>query len=158
MPQSDRQYDPRAALPMVLLRHTTPAGGGGESGGGSGGGGFHFDWVLGRCGIEEAKRSPDIRDAVTIRLGARPDGPDDAGAEPRGAQRLPDHRRRYLWIEGELSQGRGTIERVATGLWWGPEVGGAGDDGALRFRARFEGEPGETRWELGPDGLARVAS
>ena len=135
------EADPEGPLPMVLLRHTTPDGS------------SHFDWLLGRCSVEEAGRSPDTRDAVTLRLNAPPDF---RGADRLDAQRLPDHRRLYLWFEGELSEGGGRVERVAIGQWWGLETDPIGRHDAQRFRARFEGEPQATRWELAPDGLTRI--
>lgn len=125
-------------FPMVLLRHTLPDGS------------WHFDWLLGRCGLDEAKSTPDVRDVVAMRVFGRVDaaapGPGDQGV----AERLPDHRRLYLWHEGEVSGGRGVVERVACGSWRGVLETGGG----LRFEARFDG--GRWRRWLCEDGRARV--
>lgn len=118
---------------MVLLRHMLADGS------------SHFDWVLGMCGMEAARGEPEVRDAVTFRLADRVDEVGDVGAGARRleGERLPDHRRRYLWYEGEIEPGRGRVERVASG-WWKPEFLSAGQ---VRFAAQFErGEPVCWRW------------
>jgi hypothetical protein len=48
---------------------------------------------------------------LTFRTHDRP----DASPAPFLATRLPDHRSLYLDYEGEVSQGRGHVERVASG-------------------------------------------
>ncbi|MFM9958339.1 MAG: hypothetical protein ACKVZJ_09685 [Phycisphaerales bacterium] len=113
---------------MALLRHTLPDGS------------HHFDWVLGLCSMEAAQAEPDRRDAVTFRVAERVDverGADGAASQPRliEGERLPDHRRRYLWYEGEVEGGRGCVERVAAG-WWRPDVVSADE---VKLCAAFEG-------------------
>jgi hypothetical protein len=95
---------------MVLLRHELPDGSG------------HFDWLLER---------PNYPDLLTFRVQERIDqlGPGAAGF---AATRLADHRRAYLTYEGPISDGRGSVTRVAAGTCEVQE----GPDG-LRIRGAF---------------------
>ncbi|MBN8644535.1 MAG: hypothetical protein J0L61_04755 [Planctomycetes bacterium] len=116
------------AFPMVLLRHTLPDGT------------WHFDWLLATCTLDAAKDAPDVRDVVTLRVTEPVHAPGSIGGT---AERLADHRRLYLWFEGEISGNRGRVFRVAAGLWCRRESG----PGGFRFTARFEG--GDWRgWRL----------
>ena len=49
---------------------------------------------------------------TTFRVTRRPD---EAGAVAFDAERLADHRRDYLTLEGEISGGRGCVSRIAYG-------------------------------------------
>lgn len=80
----------------VLLRHDLPDGS------------WHFDWLIDAVGVG----GPDDRNLIAFRLTERPDG----GHHAFDATRLPDHRRLYLNFEGELSENRGTITKIAE---WG---------------------------------------
>lgn len=77
----------------VLLKHTLPDGS------------SHLDWMLDIGGTEGAR-------LVTYRLERRPD---DVAVTTLDALRLEDHRRVYLDYEGEISGGRGEVERVCSG-------------------------------------------
>ncbi len=74
--------------------------------------GLHYDFM-----VETAPGGPLQTWAV--------DGEPVAGIERR-ARLLPDHRRAYLTYEGEVSGGRGTVNRWDEGTCeveeWGPEV------------------------------------
>ena len=77
----------------VALRHQPP----GEA--------AHYDWMWTRTG---ALPGPDERVLTTFRLHAPPL---EAGVSFE-ATRLPDHRARYLWYEGDIGRGRGVVTRV----------------------------------------------
>lgn len=66
-------------------------------------GSSHHDWLI--------ERAPADAPLLTFRTGSRPDG-----ARGFEAERLPDHRRRYLDYEGPLDGGRGHVRRIAAGL------------------------------------------
>ncbi|MEO1007932.1 MAG: hypothetical protein AAFX79_05160 [Planctomycetota bacterium] len=83
---------PPIRLPTVLLRHDLPDGT------------RHFDWML------AAEPDPDSP-LVTFRVEERI----DRGPPAFRAERLADHRRRYLDYEGPISGGRGRVSRVASG-------------------------------------------
>ncbi len=82
---------------MVLLEHSRPDGT------------AHFDWLLARSEEVEAAE----RDLLTFRVNVRVDEIEEGTAD---AARLPDHRGRYLWFEGDLGGQRGVVRRVAEGL------------------------------------------
>jgi len=82
-------------------------------------GSWHYDWLLER-------ESAGAR-VVTFRVGERIDERRAGGFE---AERIGDHRRMYLDYEGEVSRGRGTVERVARGTCEVLEEG----EGRLRAR------------------------
>jgi hypothetical protein len=82
---------------MVLLEHARPDGS------------FHYDWLLARSEQVEA----DERSLLTFRVNTRVDEIENGVVD---AARLPDHRGRYLWFEGDLGENRGTVRRVAEGL------------------------------------------
>lgn len=80
--------------PVVLLRHEA-----GQSP-------PHVDWMIARNASGHGPlltfRLPDRLDTLAIRGTTR-------------AQRIQDHRPRYLRCDGPLGQGRGRIRRIATG-------------------------------------------
>ena len=80
---------PPRPVPSVILRHDTPDGG------------WHFDWMI---LLENAR-------LLTFRVDERPDQASTAFE----AIRLADHRAAYLDFEGELTDGRGRVTRVARG-------------------------------------------
>lgn len=68
----------------------------------------HFDWLLERtAGVDENERA----------LAAFRVDQSDALLAPGvfQATRIQDHRRRYLTYQGPISNGRGIVERVASG-------------------------------------------
>jgi hypothetical protein len=82
---------------MVILEHARPDGS------------FHYDWMLARSEqVEAAERA-----LLTFRVNLRVDEIERGVAD---AARLPDHRGRYLWFEGDLGGNRGVVRRVAEGL------------------------------------------
>lgn len=123
----------------VQLRHTLPNGS------------HHFDWLL---DVADAPQSP----LTTFRL---PDALHTMkpGSEMR-ALRIADHRRLYLEYEGKLSDNRGSVKRVTSGLitefshdadeWnltlqWDEST--FGEDSHVqeqRLLLRCEGDPAET--------------
>jgi len=102
---------------MVLLRHTLADGS------------EHFDWMLERGGTLLTWRVQEIPVAGGI-----------------VAERLADHRVAYLSYEGEISGGRGRVERVRFGeaevleegptrvRWRGCWAGGAWEEWEARER------------------------
>lgn len=95
----------------VILRHHTPDGA------------WHYDWMLERC------PGGPLR---TFRIMERPDAP---ACGPFDAEPLPDHRSVYLEFEGEISGGRGSVERAASGVVVSMEE----QPGTLRVRVAFGG-------------------
>lgn len=102
-------------LRWVLLRHDLPSGG------------WHFDWML--------QRSSGAEGLLTFRVESRPDQPGFGFFE---ADRLDDHRTAYLDYEGEVSGGRGSVRRVASGVLVSLDEEG----GRLEVEIDVEGE----RW------------
>lgn len=107
----------------VLLKHTMPDGP------------WHYDWLLARDGDDEgAGAGPVISFRVDLDIRRR-------SLAAFNAIRLPDHRPQYLTYEGEISEGRGAVERIAAGRcfvdqeWPNLIAGAVGWEGALR---RFE--------------------
>lgn len=84
----------------VLLEHRVPDG---ES---------HFDWLL---APDVGPYEPDDRVLIAFRVTRRVDSVDLE--TPFEAERIPDHRFLYLDYQGELSRGRGDVERLAEGMW-----------------------------------------
>lgn len=68
----------------------------------------HFDWLL-------AVDDPPVRPLLTWRCEDRPDLA--AAGEALAAQRIEPHRTAYLEFEGPLSGNRGTVQRIADGVW-----------------------------------------
>lgn len=96
-----RDRDDTSPARTVLLRHTLA------------GGTPHFDWLFEAAYPAVGTTSND--DAPTLdgfRLAVDPAIASAFNADPHG---FP-HRRRYLWYEGELSGGRGTVRRVWSGV------------------------------------------
>jgi len=77
------------------------------------GGASHFDWLIDRPDLTIEHR------LISFRCARRPDF---VGLPGFYAQRLPDHRARYLTYEGVISGDRGVVERVALGEVLGLEV------------------------------------
>lgn len=69
----------------------------------------HVDWMW---APRPDHVGDDERVLTTLRL---PRAPLEM-AGPFVALRLPDHRGRYLWFEGDLGRGLGTVERVWEGI------------------------------------------
>lgn len=95
-------------VPAVVLWHE-PAGGA-----------PHFDWMIART---PHPAGDDDRCLLTYRTSVSP--PEAAGAFE--AIPIEMHRARYLWYEGALSDGRGTVRRV----WAGRARVVAGEGGPL---------------------------
>jgi len=76
----------------VLLLHTLADGS------------WHYDWML--------ERPDPAARLLTFRVARRIHEAASHGFE---AERIADHRRMYLEYEGEISGGRGEVERVARG-------------------------------------------
>jgi len=94
----------------VILRHTLPDGS------------WHCDWLVEREGNGLVP---------TWRTGhARPDDPE---VQAFDAQRIGEHRAVYLGYEGEVSGGRGRVERLASGEILESQWG----DGSLVLSAKF---------------------
>ena len=133
-PQSPAPSDP-AMAPMVLLRHTLPDGT------------WHYDWLLARSAppadpgtVEPAGAAGML---LSFRIGHRPDDP---AVHTIAADHLGDHRVAYLTFEGDVSGGRGRVDRVASGwcrvIQENPEH--------VEFLACFDGV--ERRWRGKPRG------
>lgn len=84
--------------PCVLLRHDEP------------GGGWHLDWLMARWKTQG--QGDDHGPLICYRVHVRPD---EAGIDRFEGERLCDHRSHYLNYEGEVSNQRGRVKRVATG-------------------------------------------
>jgi len=78
----------------VILLHTLPSG---DS---------HFDWLIDQPEIPTEHR------LISLRCNIRPDSADLGSFS---ATRLPDHRAYYLRFEGELTDSRGSVARLADG-------------------------------------------
>ena len=94
----------------VLLRHTLPDGT------------WHFDWMIDRDG-----EGPLVTFRVQDRL-------EFEEISAFAAQRIGDHRRVYLDFEGEVSGGRGRVERVAAGV-----VDRLSEGAEIEVEVRFDG-------------------
>lgn len=77
---------------MVLLEHTLPSGE------------MHFDWMFERPGVADGP-------LVSYRTFQRPDLL--PGGSHMLAERIGDHRPTYLEFEGPVSNGRGSVRRLA---------------------------------------------
>lgn len=106
-------------VPTVVLRHDLPDGS------------HHFDWMVAR----DDSPSPPLatwrlpRPAHELRCGESVD-----------AVQLNDHRAVYLEYEGEVSDNRGRVRRVARGFARG--VSGGAEDLACVLEIRWEGPGG----------------
>lgn len=100
----------------VLLHHLTP------------GSGSHYDWLLAPDG---GPHGPDEPLLLCFRVADRIDRM-EAG-QGFDAERIADHRWLYLSYEGELSDGRGRVERVAEGHWRPESVGSDGIRGVIEW-------------------------
>ena len=103
---------PRAAL----LHHLTPASGG------------HYDWLL---APDAGPHGAEDRVLLCFRVVDRIDRL-EAG-QGFEAERIADHRWLYLTYEGELSRGRGRVERVAEGLWEPRSIGADAISGVIEW-------------------------
>ncbi len=106
----------------VVLRHELPDGS------------HHFDWMLERLGC---MGGDEDRSLVTFRLSGSP-----VGVNTLDAEAIADHRKRYLWYEGPVSDQRGHVTRVASGecQWLRHE------DGGFEVMVKLDQEPGEALW------------
>lgn len=78
---------------MVLLKHDLPDGC------------WHYDWLIER---PQDPGGPLLALRVLERI-------DTLAQGQFQAERIPDHRQHYLAFEGEVSDGRGIVKRLATG-------------------------------------------
>lgn len=95
-------HDREIALPrIVLLRHEVdrPLSRGGKEPATASG--SHFDWMFERQGVLLTWATEPLQSL--------------SGICEVDAERLADHRLAYLHYEGEISQGRGRVRRVAAG-------------------------------------------
>ena len=119
---------------IVLLEHRTPDGG------------SHFDWLL---APDEGRYDANDRVLITFRVSQRVDLPaHGAGFE---AQRIADHRWLYLGYEGDLSNSRGSVMRLAEGIWTPELIRPESISGMMEwdggFQVRLEGRLiGDDRW------------
>lgn len=81
----------------ALLLHRTPDGS------------SHFDWLIERA----AGADPDERALIAFRTDVRAD---EAADRTFNGVRITDHRRLYLDFEGALSDSRGHVQRIASGV------------------------------------------
>ncbi|MCL4222684.1 MAG: hypothetical protein KJZ65_15100 [Phycisphaerales bacterium] len=81
-------------LRFVVLRHTAPDGA------------WHFDWMI----ETRPSAGPDDRTLLTFRTAVLP-----TEAPAFEAERIGDHRARYLDFQGDLGGLRGHVERIAAG-------------------------------------------
>ena len=88
----------------------------------------HFDWLL---APDDAEHRPDDRVLRCFRVRVRIDTLEAGQAFE--ADRIDDHRWRYLTWEGELSGGRGTVERVNAGSWTPIENSAASIAGTMEW-------------------------
>ncbi len=105
----------------ALLRHDLPDSS------------WHYDWLIDRVswwhrpgGADRCAGAPDLDpDACDLFAFRVPVRPDIATIDRFDAVRLPDHRRLYLDYEGPLTNNRGSVRRVASGLctWSQPMPG-----------------------------------
>lgn len=103
----------------TVLQHTLPDGS------------SHFDWLMELDPVERPR-------IPTFRVSERPH---DAVRDHFDAERLPDHRRRYLDYSGPLSRDRGSVKVVAMGTVVRAQVGAA----TLRVEVSFD--QGTRRWD-----------
>jgi hypothetical protein len=108
----------------VQLRHELPDGT------------WHIDWML---DLDPVGEGP----LTTLRLPGRVD--ELAPGDRMSAERIADHRRRYLTYEGPIGEGRGSVVRVAEGLF--EAVQSVGD--AWAFVIRWDSR-------ATPDGIRRL--
>lgn len=94
------QHTPHRWRTLVFLRHTPT------------GADPHVDLLLAPLCDHAEPPGPEERCLLTWRLEGQP--PLDAGASFTGV-RLADHRFLYLDFQGDMTHGRGTIERLASG-------------------------------------------
>ncbi|MBL0921221.1 MAG: hypothetical protein IBJ10_03725 [Phycisphaerales bacterium] len=82
----------------VLLKHTLPDGT------------WHYDWLIARDGDEDGTGAGPT---IAFRVDERIDAPGSHGEIV--VDRLTDHRPLYLTYTGPVSDGRGSVERLAEG-------------------------------------------
>ena len=124
----------------VLLKHETGVGE------------WHYDLLLDARAGQDVPSGPrpddEVRDLIAFRV-PREIGetwqPYEAVGRPWLVERMEDHRRRYLWFEGDIGRGRGTVRNCGGG---GAEIAidtaGSGriEPGLENIRVRFVA-PGE---------------
>ena len=132
------------SLATVVLRHTSGAE-------------VHYDWMIQQPDTQRTG-DPDARHLATWRI----DSPPSAWqtGDRVAALAIGDHRMAYLTYEGELSGGRGRVDRVASGtaraVSWAAsgallEVSLGGFSGRVQLRREGDAEAregGEQRWTL----------
>ena len=123
---------------MVLLEHVLPDGTG------------HFDWLIEPRGLRPTSYTepldPDAKVLISFRVTERIDA---TNADTFIAIRLPDHRRKYLNFEGEISPGKGFVRRQAHGK---VQMVNFTDD-LIEIRAQFVMRQ-PAIWKGRPDGIA----
>jgi len=122
---------PKAVFKAALLRHKTAPGE------------LHFDWLL---APDDAEHEPDDRVLRCFRVPGRIDTLEPGAAFE--AEQIGDHRWRYLTYEGDLTGGRGAVERVAAGTWTPDTAREPGFAGTINWsgggRWSFQGAPIDT--------------
>lgn len=117
----------------VLLKHTLPDGP------------WHYDWLLARDGDDDgAGAGPLISFRVDTDIRRRSLAAFDA-------VRRPDHRPDYLTYEGEISEGRGKVERIDAGVCRIDEESPSHLAGAVRWQGpmrRFEALKSGRIWQV----------
>ena len=119
---------------IVLLEHRTPDGG------------SHFDWLL---APDEGRYDADDRVLIAFRVSMRLDI--HASEESFEALRIADHRWLYLAYEGELTDGRGSVRRLAQGIWTPTLIEQGCIAGTMEWDGGFQGLVegrliGDDRW------------
>ncbi|MFG0274286.1 MAG: hypothetical protein ACF8QF_04435 [Phycisphaerales bacterium] len=118
---------------MVLLKHSLPDGP------------WHYDWLLARDGDNTgAGAGPLISFRVDVDLRQR-------SLAAFTAQRRADHRSEYLTYEGEISGGRGRVERIDAGVCRIDEESRSQIAGAIRWDGpmrRFEAIKSGRVWQV----------
>ena len=101
-----RNVCPFTPMPRyVLLRHDCPPAMGRSS---------HWDFMLEHTGALWTWALQDLPAEWQRQLAI---GSDDTFKDEVRAERLADHRLDYLEYEGPLSEGRGNVRRIATGIY-----------------------------------------
>ena len=107
----------------VLLFHSLPDGS------------SHYDWLIDWPG-------PKHGEGLLLTFRVAEFLPSLPVSAQLSATRLPDHRRIYLSYEGSISQNRGTVQRVASGLCRVAQL-----SGSLHIRTLWDSFPTIQLWE-----------
>lgn len=94
------------SLQIVILHHTT-------------GQGSHYDWLMEEPPSSKQTSKQTSADSQSLLWAARVDQPPWLwrGDRKQTLTPLVPHRRRYLHYQGPISAGRGSVKRVARGLF-----------------------------------------